>query len=597
MVQVNNVTTENTYKPQAAQGGQEASAPNSIYTVQQPQNSGVEENKNTSKLDQLLEKLCAELSKYGLNPQELKNSGILYRISGMNAQQLENVSEKELQQVVDCLKSAIKDSASDDKVDLDKVGKLANDYYTAVKTGWTIEGFKKHNNAVKKSTLFERLKETGCIDKNADINTIKPEELASAIDKFFNETLLSQLKNAKTQKAKEQIYKAQLQTFGRLLINTPDDQKAIFKQAITSLVASNRVKGLEAVLQSFDTQSARTEWADSWSVEDSKRLATKADVEGNVPTQEDVTASTAIVTQHKSEEGIKEHHEAFQADAKVFFEQNKDALAKIAEKEAKGEELTAEEKQLKLQRDNFYTAVAAGEISGTAINEVISAQAKEQILGTMNKDAYELPTYKEIVKQVTEFVEKHPEALTVSKEELVKVLDKATNGNYSTVASGSDAELKAPVTAEKSGVETIVNKKSENEFLQAQQKQQQLMAQIKTNSNEQPVRFTVEREEAVRTTDDGSLKAKLSTMNNQDKLSYITTNFYKFSFGVKNSIASGLKQLGHQKLMQVLPQINSDSFILGIYKNLNLEAEDVKKLNVSQAAKNIMLNSIQKQEA
>lgn len=283
---------------------------------------------------------------------------------------------------------------------------------------------------------------------------------------------------------------------------------------------------------------------------------------------------------------------------RLSLKKTKTLLAKIAEKEAKGEELTAEEKQLKLQRDNFYTAVAAGEISGTAINEVISAQAKEEILGTMNKDAYELPIYKEVIKQVTEFVEKHPEALTVSKEELTKILDKATNGNYSTVASGSNAELKAPAVAEKSGVETISNKKTQTEFLQAQQKQQELMAQIKTNSNEQQVRFTVEKEAApARVAEDNTLQAKLSTMNNQDKLSYITTNFYKFSFGVKNSIASGLKQLGHQKLMQVLPQINSDSFILSVYKNLNLEAEDIEKLNVSQAVKNIMLNNIEKQEA
>ena len=34
---------------------------------------------------------------------------------------------------------------------------------------------------------------------------------------------------------------------------------------------------------------------------------------------------------------------------------------------------------------------------------------------------------------------------TTSKEQFTKTMDKATNGNYSTVASGSDAELKAPV--------------------------------------------------------------------------------------------------------------------------------------------------------
>ena len=57
---------------------------NSIYSNSNKKNTSVEEKKNTSKLDELLEKLCVEFSKLGLKPEELKNSGILYRISGMN---------------------------------------------------------------------------------------------------------------------------------------------------------------------------------------------------------------------------------------------------------------------------------------------------------------------------------------------------------------------------------------------------------------------------------------------------------------------------------------------------------------------------------
>ena len=52
---------------------------------------------------------------------------------------------------------------------------------------------------------------------------------------------------------------------------------------------------------------------------------------------------------------------------------------------------------------------------------------------------FEKPTYK-----ITEYVENNPEALTMPKEEIVKLLDDVTNGNYSTVASGSEQTLKAP---------------------------------------------------------------------------------------------------------------------------------------------------------
>ena len=61
---------------------------NSVMTEANKTNTSVEEKKNTSKLDELLEKLCAEFSKLGLKPEELKNSGILYRISGMNQKQI-----------------------------------------------------------------------------------------------------------------------------------------------------------------------------------------------------------------------------------------------------------------------------------------------------------------------------------------------------------------------------------------------------------------------------------------------------------------------------------------------------------------------------
>lgn len=574
-------TTEYIYQQNAsaAQGGQSTTAPNSIHTVAAPQTSGsVEENKpqNTSKLDELLEKLCAELSKFGLKPEELKKSGIIFKITGMNATQVENLDDKELKNIIDCLKEAIKDSVVDGKVDLEKAGNVANDYYVATKTGWTIEGFKKHNNAVKKSTLFERLKETKCIAKDADINTIKPEELANAIDKFFNETLLSQLKTAKTQKAKEQIYKGQLQTFGRLLINTPDDQKAIFKQAISSLVASNRIKGLDATLDSFDTPQARTEWADSWSTEEIKNVTTKADVEGNIPEQKDATALVTKVTTNSSEEAIQKRHDEVQAEAIDFFKNNKEALEVIAKKEDNQEELTPEEKALKLQRDNYFTAFKAGEITGTALNEIIAQQAKTELLDKMNKDAYELPIYKEVLKQVTEFIENNPEALTMSKEELTKVLDEATNGNYSIVKPLNkeqlkNVELKAP--AEKEEVET---QNADYGFTQKENIDstrllalQQQVAQTADNTNNT---FVVE-----------GPQVKSEKLNSQEVYALKNQAFRNAS-----NIASYLKEVGETKF----------SFAAEVFKKFNNMGSTTQDWamnyfsNSSHAVQNLFLNKI-----
>ena len=62
---------------------------NSIHTVQE---QGATEQASvtveTSKLDELLEKMCSELNNSKITPEQLKNSGILYRITGCNEYQL-----------------------------------------------------------------------------------------------------------------------------------------------------------------------------------------------------------------------------------------------------------------------------------------------------------------------------------------------------------------------------------------------------------------------------------------------------------------------------------------------------------------------------
>lgn len=499
---------------------------NSVITEANKANASVEEKKNTSKLDELLEKLCAEFSKLGLKLEELKNSGILYRISGMNQKQIESATDAQLKQIIDCLKVAIKDSVVDGKIDLEKAGKLGNAYFIAVNTGWTIEGFKKHNDSVKKSSLLERLKETGCLKKDATLENTQPEELQKALFDFFNKTLLTPLKNAKSAKEKESIYKGQLQTFGRLLINTPDEEKAIFKQAIATLASDNRLKGLNAVLASFETPQAKEAWADSWSVEELSQAMGTKDVEGNVPTDKDQTAMAAGIFAEKSEESIKETYSQMSEPAKQFFQENAEKLKAIKEKEAKGIELTEDEKELVAQRD-LYKNLYSGAMSGTAVNQKVAEESKKEILGTMNKDAYNLPIYKEVLKQVNEFVEEHPEALTMPKEELVKLLDEVTNGNYSTVATDSGAELKAPAE-KKVGVTEIVNTKTETEFREAQTRQQALMNQIKANSEQIENKFTVDKKEEVVKENEIQEKSNFSELELKNKAFRSAENITKY---------------------------------------------------------------------
>lgn len=501
---------------------------NSIYSNSNNNNTSVEANKNTSKLDELLKKMCVEceeFSKYGLKPSEIKNSGILYRISGMNEKQFENADKSKIKQVLDCLITAIKKSIVDGKIDLEKAGKLGNTYFIAVNTGWTIKGFVDYDKKVEPSSLLKRLKKTGCLKNDATLENIKPDELEKALFDFFNKTLLGPLKNAKSAKEKASIYKGQLQTFGRLLIHTPDEEKAIFKQAIATLASDNRLKGLNAVLASFETPQAKEAWADSWSVEELSQVMGAKDVEGNVPTDKDQTAMVAGVFAEKSEESIKETYSQMSEPAKQFFQENADKLKAIKEKEAKGIDLTEEEKELVAQRD-LYKNLYSGVISGTAINTKVAQENKKEILGTMNKDAYKLPIYRDVVKQVNEFVEEHPEALTIPKEELVKLLDEVTNGNYSAIAQNPSAELKAPIE-EKAGVTEIVNTKPRKEFEAAQTRLLACREQVFNNSVVQEPQFTVETTQQAKENDNTRLTgSEIYTLKNQALQSAVNISEY-----------------------------------------------------------------------
>lgn len=403
-----------------------------------------EQKQSTSNVDKLIEKVCAEFSKLGLTPEQLKQSNIIAKVSGMNEAQIENTSEQELNRIFECIKTAIKDATIGGQVNLDKAIKLANTYHTALTGGWdSIDSFKKSNRR-NSEDISARMERFFGLQKGSFAN-LPQEKIEEYLERYFKNFFLEKVKKSNNP---QKAYKEQIQDFTKLLANTSDEQKSVFRQAIVSLQASNRLKGLDAVLNSFESQQARTEWADGCDTKFTKAFAAKADCEGNVPNEKDVTAAVSKLTEQKSEEGIKKHQECLQKEAIEFFNNNKDALAVIKTKEEKGEPLTDAEKELVIIRDNYFTAAKAGEITGTALNKIIDTAVRDTLLDKMNKDAYELPIYKEVISQVTEFVKNNTDALALSKEELTKVLDKATNGNYTAIVKdGEDTDIKAPVVA------------------------------------------------------------------------------------------------------------------------------------------------------
>lgn len=388
-----------------------------------------------SKIDELLEKLCKELAKYGLKPEDLKANNLVEKISGFNEEQLEKIDERKLNTIYDCVKTAIIDSAVNGKVDLEKATKLGIDYHTALIGGWdSIEQFQRAKSKNKEG-ISERIERFFGL-KPGSFSNLSQDKIEHYLERYINGFFIEKIKNGNNP---EQVYKLQMQDFTKLLINTPDSQKGVFRAAIVNLAASNRCKGIKAVLASFETQAARTQWADGCDNKFKKEIATKPDFEGNVPNTDDVTESVSSITAQQSEDAIKRDQEELQQEAEDFFGKNKDALLEIARKEAAKEALSEEEQKLVLIRDNYFRAVKAGEISGTVINQVINDTVRAEILTKMNNDAWELQKtsgvkiYNQIIDDVAKYMQNNKTNLPISEDIVKEVLDKATNGNYAEV--------------------------------------------------------------------------------------------------------------------------------------------------------------------
>ena len=162
-------------------------------------------------------------------------------------------------------------------------------------------------------------------------------------------------------------------------------------------------------------------------VEDYEKLINQEDVYGNTMGN-DGSKAVAIIVQNQTEDVIRENHSEFYNEFKI-----------LEEKLAKGEKLTEDEQK----KYNLGIKIFSGETFGVANSNVLVDEVIEKLLGDINKDIYDTSVYKDVLEQIKTLAE-DSNLLNKSKDEIVNVLNKATNGNYSIIANGEDKPLNAP---------------------------------------------------------------------------------------------------------------------------------------------------------
>ena len=575
--------------------------------------------KVSSEIDKILAEICKKYEKYGLTVEQLKQNPTIQYACHAKEENLAKIPQDKKEKIVklykEALEAAINDSIKDGKIDVKNVAKLSNDYFVALSTEWSIEGFKEaQKDTSTKHSLIQRLIETKCLPKNATIQNTSPEKLKTAVEKFYKNVLANDIKTLRYKKTEngheagkllspEDRVKTQLQTFGRLLVNSSPEEKQYFADALKHLYNENKLQGLEAIFSSCssekETQLVAAKMTDPATF---KGITTTADPDGKYLDKDAAAKLYETAVSKQTEENREISHAKSKEAYKEWFTQNGEALKTVQDKieKAKAEgvepKLTEAEENLLREYHNFIEAGQVGEMTGTFLNDKLSNMFKEAHLAELNRDAYELPSYKDVLSSVNEYVENNPETFnTEVKEQFNNAMDKATNGNYSTVKSGSDAPMTPPAkrtedSASNNAAIGFTTKKPENP-----NRVPELKSQLVSTEEKQTFRVEKTMTKPENLSSNAQIKEKFASANtNQDKLKLISTYFDKspmLKLALEKYALSITKPLN---LLNSLPSSARKYLANRLVQNGNLKEDDIHKLNLSFGEKQILLETYKK---
>lgn len=419
--------------------GQSAQTSVTTTTSNQPQTK--------RSVDELYNSFASLFTQYGISISKNDALALIERIAGCKKEYLLNIENSEVQKLTTCLEAAIKKlQKPDGQIDMEALAELANDYNIVIHTGWTIEEFERAQSRGKES-LKERLER---FYPGKDPKA----QVTNYFIKYFDEEMKKELEGVTDPTQREQIIekhkRIQLRDFGRLLANSTDEEWELYKEAIKSLYAENKLPGLQGLFASLDSQETRTELAHSCNTDFLVGAFDKVDPSGEKSSIEEVSWMAEVIILNLDENGIKDFQEDFNNKLAIFYEENKEIIDAIRAKEFRGGELTKEEQTI-LDKINFFEFIAKTEFTATADNCIISNEFKFEHCKNLNKDFYKISEKydKEFYRNILEKVASNSPK-NISKEEFEKLMNEATNNNYQTViddkANDTISELNPPST-------------------------------------------------------------------------------------------------------------------------------------------------------
>lgn len=173
-----------------------------------------------------------------------------------------------------------------------------------------------------------------------------------------------------------------------------------------------------AYIRSFKDKNLATECAD------------KTDII-SVEFQKDAESREKIVS-FMSKEKIIEYLDKYNKAFKKYYEENKEIVDRVLNKISKGQALEGDE--IKTKNDlQQYSELAAVLQTGIAENTNLSEDEQKDAQKKLNEIIKQYPTtfYNLYTQSLAEFVSNYQDSLSIDKEKLTEILDKATDNKYS----------------------------------------------------------------------------------------------------------------------------------------------------------------------
>ena len=424
---------------------------------------------------------------------DLKNKGIVD--DDVNLINLDLHDKKNLEKVIKAFSdisstdSFLKLSVEEIQAELDKIAKKVK---IAFSTKWSLAGITKAQGNDQRG-LGERL---SLVVSDSDIKDIIKTMGFEALDEEQREKAISALfddifNKMQATKKNQEVLDSQIQTFGRILINSSEEEKAYFSEVIEHLFVENMPVGLRETLNSIEKSENR----EKVSVDLLNKIDEIAKIEdqfGDRISNSGLEELVEIASENVSYDNMMNIHNNNDEKLTKFIEENKEILDKIEAKykehnftdeeldvltptyiEAlKGKsELTEKESELLAKYDaliadlepeelevfkelNQRKAIASGEMIGTANNVVMNESEKKSALIEMNRDNFEHGEtfYRNVINMVNEYVETHPEVLHMTQEEFTELMNNVTDGNYSVIINDASTGDRGALTLPGEGV-------------------------------------------------------------------------------------------------------------------------------------------------